>query len=127
MRGLILFITAKLLIALVYPAGFIYSIGLTFIKNGWKGVDRYLLNCAISDDQSGNVYMAKLFNDCLIRVGGYRFGNPDETISSVLGKNQQTKKLSLIGRFINWVLNKLDPNHSIKSIEKLGPTSRNIV
>lgn len=127
MRGLILFITAKVLIAVIYPLGFVYSLTLTLLKNGWKSVDNYLLNCAISDDQSGNTYMAKLFNDVLIRPGGHRFGNPDETISSVLGKNLKTKTLSIVGRFVNWVLNALDPGHSIKSIETLGPKSRNIV
>ena len=125
MRGLVLFIVAKLLIAMVYPFGFVYSLGLTFVKNGWKAVDTYLLNCAISDDQSGNTYMAKLFNDVLIKPGGHRFGNPDETISSVLGKNQLTKTLSIAGRVLNWILGKLEANHSVKSIEH--PTSRNIV
>lgn len=127
MRGLILFIVAKLLIAAIYPIGFVYSLGLTWIKSGWKAVDTYLFNCAIADDQSGNTYMAKLFNDVLIRPGGHRFGNPDETISSVLGKNQQTKTLSFAGRFVNWILNLIDPGHSDKAIEPLGPRSRNIV
>lgn len=127
MRGLILFIVAKLIIAAVYPFGFVWSIGLTLFKNGWKAVDTYLFNCAIADDQSGNVYMAKLFNDLLIKPGGHRFGNPDETISSVLGKNQQTGTLTIMGRALAWILDKLDPNHAIKSIEPLHPRSRNIV
>lgn len=127
MRGLVLFITAKLLIALVYPFGFVYSLTLTLIKSGWKAVDTYLLNCAISDDQSGNTYMAKLFNDVLIRPGGHRFGNPDETISSVLGKNQRTKTLSIAGRVLNWILSRLEKDHSVKSIEELPARSRNIV
>lgn len=126
MRGLILFITAKLLIACIYPVGFVYSLSLTLLKNGWKALDTYLFNCAISDDQSGNVYMAKLFNDLLIKPGGYRFGNPDETISSVLGKNKLTHTLTILGRGLDWILNKLDPNHSIKSIETPNPRSKNL-
>jgi hypothetical protein len=126
MRGLILFIVAKLLIATVYPLGFLWSISLTFFKNGWKAVDTYLFNCAIADDQHGNTYVAKLFNDTLIKTGGYRFGNPDETISSVLGKNKLTKTLTIAGRILDWILDKLDPNHSIKSIESVD-TKKNIV
>jgi 8-oxo-dGTP diphosphatase len=126
MRGLILFIAAKLLMTIVYPLGFLWSIGLTLFKNGWKSVDTYLFNCAIADDQHGNTYVAKLFNDVLIKVGGYRFGNPDETISSVLGKNKLTNTLTILGRGLDWILEKLDPNHSIKSIETVD-TKKNIV
>ncbi len=127
MRGLALFIVAKVLIALVYPLGFVYSLGLTFVKNGWNAVDTYLLNCAIADDQSGNTYMAKLFNDVLIKPGGYRFGNPDVTISSVLGRNYKAGKLSTAGKVINWILNKLEKDHTTKYIETLPDGSRNIV
>lgn len=146
MRGLIVFIVAKLLILMFYPIGFVYSIGLVFFKHGhfnarrfycksnsvvkeyvvpivfiihgYKAVDKYLFECAIADDQSANTYLAKFFNDILIKVGGHRFGCTDETISSVLGRNILTNTLSPVGKFLNWVLDKLDPNHSIKSIGK---------
>ena len=45
------------------------------------------------------------------------FGNPDETISSVLGKNQRDNTLTLLGKLIVWVLNMVDENHSEKAIE----------
>lgn len=127
MRGLILFVISKLLIAFIHPFGFFYSLLMTLLKSGWQSVDKYLLNCAIADDQAGNVYMAKLFNDVLIKPGGHRFGNPDETISSVIGRNQLTNTLTIVGRFINWCLNRIDPGHSVKYIEKLPESSRNIV
>ncbi len=117
MRGLILFTTAFILKLLFYPIGFIYSIALTFLKNGYSELDKYFFNCAIADDQHANTWLAKLFNDLLILPGGHKFGNPDETISSVLGKNYLQKKLSPIGKGLNWVLNLIDPGHSVNSIE----------
>lgn len=118
MKGLILFITARVLTYLIYPIGFTYSVLLTLFKSGYKELDNYLFKCAIAEDQRGNTYLSKLFNDVLIKVGGHRFGNPDETISSVLGKNQLTGTLTVFGRALNWVLNKIEEDHSIKSIEK---------
>ena len=48
---------------------------------------------------------------------GYKFGDEDETISSVLGKNKLTKTLTKTGKTLDWILEKLDRNHSIESIE----------
>lgn len=118
MKGLILFITARVLTYFIYPIGFTYSVVLTLFKNGYKELDNYLFECAIAEDQRANTYLSKLFNDVLIKVGGHRFGDPDETISSVLGKNQLTGTLSILGRALNWLLNKIEEDHSIKSINK---------
>lgn len=118
MRGLVLFFTALILKCLFYPFGFSYSCILTVFKNGYKELDNYLLKCAIADDQQANTYLSKFFNDILIKVGGHRFGNPDETISSVLGKNYLSKTLTITGRILNMILNLIDPGHSINSIEK---------
>jgi hypothetical protein len=118
MKGLVLFLTAILLSIVVYPIGFTYSILLTLLKNGYKELDKYFFQCAVAEDQRGNTYLSKLFNDILIKPGGHRFGNPDETISSVLGKNQLTNTLTIAGRLLNWILNLIEKDHSIKSIEK---------
>jgi 8-oxo-dGTP diphosphatase len=117
MIGLILFLISKVLIAALYPIGFAYSLLTTFIKSGWKAVDRYLFKCAIASDQHGNVYLAKLFNDTLRKQGGYAFGHEDKTISHVLGMNKRLGKLTLLGRVIERILDLIDPNHSEKSIE----------
>ena len=117
MNGLILFIVAKIIMGIFYPIGFIWSCFLTLFKNGYKALDEYLFACAIADDQHANTYLAKLFNDILIKKGGHKFGNPDETISSVLGKNKLIKKLSIAGKLLDWTLELLDNNHTIKSIE----------
>lgn len=125
MIGLILFIISNVLACLIYPIGFLYSVGLTLIKSGYKTLDDYLFNCALATDQHANVFLAKLFNDVMIKKGGHKFGNPDETISSVLGKNKLMGKLSLFGKCLDYILHLLDNNHSIKSIENdENPTTK---
>jgi 8-oxo-dGTP diphosphatase len=117
MKGLLLFLTALILKLLFYPIGFCYSILLTFFKNGYIELDKYFFNCALADDQQANTYLAKLFNDILIIKGGHKFGNVDETISSVLGKNLKLNTLSIIGKGLNSILNLFENDHTIKSIE----------
>jgi hypothetical protein len=118
MIGLILFLVSTFLAGVIYPIGFIYSIILTLFKSGYKTLDDYLFRCALATDQHGNTFLAKLFNDVLIKQGGHKFGNPDETISSVLGKNKLMGKLSYFGKCLDFILHLLDNNHSIKSIEE---------
>jgi len=118
MIGLFLFILSNVLMCLIYPIGFLYSVALTLFKSGYKSLDLYLFRCALANDQHGNTFLAKLFNDTLIKTGGHKFGNPDETISSVLGKNKLRNKLSFLGKSLDYILHLLDDNHSIKSIEE---------
>ena len=121
MRGIILFIIAALLAVLFMPLGFLYSLIRLWVKANFKTwfkrVEQYFLIIAISIDQTGNVIMQELFNDILIKKGGYLFGNEDETISSVLGKNQQRTTLTLIGRMLNRILHFLEKDHSVMAIE----------
>lgn len=86
---------------------------------GFHNLADYLLEVAQSIDQFGNVVCADLFDITLIKKGSiHKFGNPDETISSVLGKNKVSGTLSRTGKVVDWILDKIDPNHSIKSIEE---------
>ncbi len=150
--GLLLFILAKVLIAIVYPFGFTYSVLLTFFKSFVSAfkyyirnqsrqhiyypklllwvkwfflsllkafiiTDAYLFNCAIADDQHANAYLAKFFNDTMVKPSGPKFGNPDETLSSVYGKGYASGKLRLLGTGIDKILERLDEGHSEKAIE----------
>jgi hypothetical protein len=117
MIGLILFLVSIFLAGVIYPIAFLYSVILTLIKSGWNSLDEYLFRCALATDQHANSFLAKLFNDIMIKTGGHKFGNPDETISSVLGKNKLMGKLSYFGKCLDFILHLLDNNHSIKSIE----------
>jgi hypothetical protein len=93
------------------------NLSLVLVKSlNWKTFDGYFLQTAIDIDRFGNRNFRTLLNDTLIKESLYRFGDSRETISSVLGKNQQTDTLTKTGkaiaRFLDWV----DPNHCQKSI-----------
>ena len=85
-----------------------------FVKNK----SGYFKSSAINLDKFGNREFRTLFNKVLINDKGYRFGDIEETISSVLGKNQLTGTLTGLGRVLVWILDKIDNNHAIKSIDK---------
>lgn len=77
----------------------------------------YFYDLAYSIDQLGNVACQHAFNKWLISDTGYSFGNPDETISSVVGKNKRFGTLTKSGRLLERILHLLDPNHSEDAIE----------
>lgn len=63
---------------------------------------RYIINILIGIDQLCNAILG---------------GDPDETISSRMGKHV-AKHDNLLCNLICTILNLIDPNHCIKSIEK---------
>lgn len=83
----------------------------------------YLLNIAIGIDQLGNATCGKMMNHILIKKEGYQFGFEEETISSVIGKNQLTNTLKRPGRILNSLLSKIQKNHSVISIENFTKTN----
>ncbi|MDH3699362.1 MAG: NUDIX hydrolase, partial [Flavobacteriaceae bacterium] len=87
------------------------------LTRGITGIGEYLLKVSISIDQLGNVLMQHLLNALWVREGGYLFGNRDETISSALGKNKTQQTLTGFGRLIDSILEFIDPNHSLNSID----------
>ena len=73
---------------------------------------------ALGIDQLGNVVCANLFNIILIRsCSEHRFGNEDETISSVIGKNKKTGTLTFMGWVLDAILDAIQKQHSLLSIE----------
>ena len=71
-------------------------------------IGKWLLNILISIDQLGNT------------IAG---GDPDETISSRLGKMKVKHGGRIpwtrpVSKIIDWGLDKIDPNHSIDAIEQ---------
>ena len=81
-------------------------------------MSKLLFSIAQCLDELGNVAYQELWNDFLIKPNGYKFGNPHETISSSLGKNFELGTLSKTGRLLNNILNIIQPNHSILSIQR---------
>lgn len=110
----LLFIVAYLLLL---PLTFInYFVVLCTAKDHAKG---YFRSTAVNIDKFGNREFRTLWNKTLRTESGYKFGNPEETISSALGKNERDGTLSKTGKALTWILNKLDKNHGLKSIVEL--------
>ena len=116
MKGFILLIIAVLMSIVLYPLGLVYSL-ITF-RFSFKQLGSYWFVMAVSVDQLGNVVMSTLFNDLLIRKYGHKFGDEDQTVSMVLGVNKKMGTLTKLGKLIADILNKIDPNHVEKAIEK---------
>ena len=89
----------------LFPIGLLFSIIHLIVNYSTKntlsfGV-KFFLAIAISIDQLGNVVCQHLFNYCLVKKESrYKFGNVDETISSVLGKNKLEKTLNILGIYL---------------------------
>lgn len=115
MIGFILFIISTILKIIVAPLAYLYGTIISLKKREWSKWNKDL---AIAKDQYGNSVCKYLFNWLLIKKEGYKFGNIDETISSVLGKNKRDNTLKYLGKFIDKVLHKLDNNHSLNSIDE---------
>ena len=72
----------------------------------------YLWRLATSIDQTLNACLSFILNDLMRFPKGTNYGNIDETISGVTGKNQLSNNLTRFGKTMNWFLNKLEKDHS---------------
>ena len=106
MIGFALFVLALVLIFL-----------LTFI-NYWnvENKSKYFLSTATNLDIFANREFRATWNKWLITSDGYKFGKLNETISSALGKNQMNGTLTTCGKVLVWILDILEENHCLKSI-----------
>lgn len=117
---LFLGVLARKLVAFFSPLGIIYAIIRIACskKYGWKEAKQYFENIAVAYDQTGNAEQAFFYNDIMLTKNAKDFfGFPDETLSSVFGKNNECGNLTKFGYFWAWFLNKVDDNHVQKSIE----------
>ena len=120
--GFLLFIISIVLTIITVPFGIAYTV-IKLVSKFKFGIlirisNGYFFKVALAIDQLGNVAMQDLFNDIFILKVGYKFGNEDETISSVLGKNERMQTLTGLGKSIVNFLNFIDPNHALNSIEE---------
>lgn len=77
----------------------------------------YFRDTAVNVDRYGNRDLRTLWNKTLIKSNSkYRFGDINETISSVLGRNQVAGTLTFTGKSLASLLDLIDKNHCVKSI-----------
>lgn len=110
--NVLLILIAFILVFIFGPIGVVYN--LLF---NWKARKKYFFSIALSLDQLGNVICSGLLNFIMIKGEGVKFGNVDETVSSVLGKNKAKGTLTLAGRHLCFVLNEIQENHVENAIE----------
>ena len=117
MGNLILVILAKLLYLVFEPISFVY---VNFFKKKftWKRLNGYFREQAVAIDRFGNSQYRSLFNALFVAENGYHHGNINETISSVLGKNQRDETLTKLGKLLVKILDTIDKNHCLKSINE---------
>ena len=108
--GFLLFIIAVILIS---P---LTLVNMIFVSKKNHSIDGYFRNTALNIDIWANREFRTLWNTQLRIDGGYEFGRENETISSALGKNERDKTLSKKGKLLVKILDFLDKNHCIKSI-----------
>ena len=116
MREFIILSIAIILLYLFLPVVVIFYMIKYLLTGNKRELKVWFFRSAREIDVFANVVGLDLFNAIFITNGGYKFGNPKETISSVLGKNQQDKTLSLAGDLLRWILDLIDDNHCLNSI-----------
>ena len=127
LHSLALLLVALTLALVLLPLGLLWTIGEIWFrffvpsgnsasKKGLWYLGGIFRSVAIWIDQIGNSVCRDLFNRCLITTDWYKFGKVQETISSVLGKNQETWTLTLVGRAVVGVLDWIDKDHCRESL-----------
>lgn len=119
--GVLLFIVAVILVSALFIVGVltevIFSIVTLRWKKGLKEANNFFLRMAVSLDMFGNVVNARFLQLTMTKKPIYLFGEYGETVSFVLGMNAKVNNLTWFGRFIVWVLDKLDKDHCKKAID----------
>lgn len=127
-KSLVLFWVAGILSVILLPLGIIWTVGeilvrtfsssqkkSAFAKSLWF-LTATLHSLALWLDQIGNAVCRDIFNRLLIEKDWYKFGKVQETISSVLGKNQMLDTLNLWGWILVSILELFERKHCLKSI-----------
>lgn len=79
-------------------------------------LSNWLWNLAIANDQAGNALIKFPGNDILLKPNRTKsFGDPNETISHVLGWGEYDKALYKPGKKISKGLNKIDKGHTVNA------------
>lgn len=80
-----------------------------------KTIGAWIWNILLWLDQGLNVLLAPVLN--FVLSPRFKFGSPDETLSSVFGKNVRANACRLC-KIICALLHKIDKNHCAKNIEE---------
>lgn len=119
--GLLLIILAIFLIILLVIPAFIWKVYVSITKENRKardimtGTAKFFEAIAVSIDVFGGVAFSGLFNNLLLVNQIYKFGDPHETISEVLGWAQYYNDLTKTGKVLVAILDWVDKDHCEKT------------
>ena len=111
MTGFILFIIAYLLFIPLT----VVNVLIVTIQRGFKGLSGYFMDSAYRLDVYACGELRTLWNLLFITKSGVRFGISGKSISYDLGHNQSLGTLSLCGKAMVWVLDKIEKDHCKKA------------
>ena len=128
LKSLVLLVVAIALGSVLLPLGMLWTLGEIAVRflfpsgrsAGEKGLwylSSIIRSIAVGLDQIGNSVCRDMLNRLLITSGWYSFGKVQETISSVLGKNEKSWTLTSFWVIIVRLLDTLDKNHCKDSIQ----------
>jgi len=96
---------------------FFYWFFVYLLKRDWRNLWYYLRKINIWLDEAWNTIGWPFNNRFMKTEEWYKFWRSDETLSSALWKNERDWTLRWMWKVLVKLLNMLDYNHSIKSIE----------
>lgn len=119
--GILLFIVAVVLVSALFGLSVLTEIAFNIItfrwKSGLKETNIFFERMAVSLDMFGNVSCRRFLQLTMTNKPIYLFGEYGQTVSYILGMNSRINNLTWFGKFIVWVLDKIDKNHCEKAIE----------
>lgn len=101
---------------ILFLIAYVLFLPMTFINFLTVRKKGYFRSTAVNIDIFANREFRSSWNKYLITFGGYKFGREGETISSALGKNKKAQTLTNTGRILCNILDFIDKDHCIKSI-----------
>jgi hypothetical protein len=116
MKEIIILVVSLIMLIIILPIVCVYMVLKRLINGNGKMIKVWSWKVSRAIDVFANIHGSEIFNDLLIKKGGYKFGNPQETISSVLGKNQVEETLTILGNIIRAILDIIEYGHCILSI-----------
>jgi len=124
-KEILLLLIAVVLLYLLLPIVFVFMLLKYLIGGNTRLLKVWAWKVSRGIDVFANVHGSDLFNIVFIKTGGYQFGNRQETISSVIGKNQRNKTLAIAGKVLRWMLDRIAQDHCLNSIrEELTNTTK---
>lgn len=120
MQGLSLLIVAIILNAVFFALSIIFDPIYYLITLKWQtGLNHlgdWFRKMALSIDQFGNASSATILNFLFRKKGGIDFGDEDDSVSYVIGRNYFHGTLSIFGKLIRLILHLIDRDHVRKAI-----------